>query len=96
MYSRTHSSLAHQRHSTRGTSVISDFVQIFVTFALYFYVTLLRIICNENDTHLDKSQHYWTDSTLYTTVPTRDVKTPKFFGPARPVAYFSGPARPGP
>ena len=27
---------------------------------------------------------------------TRDVKTPKFFGPARPVANFSGPARPGP
>ena len=25
---------------------------------------------------------------------SRDVKTPKFFGPARPVAHFSGPARP--
>ena len=24
----------------------------------------------------------------------RDVKTPKFFGPARPVVHFSGPARP--
>ena len=29
-------------------------------------------------------------------IRTRDVKTPKFFGPARPVAHFSGPARPGP
>ena len=26
-------------------------------------------------------------------MPSRDVKTPKFFGPARPVAHFSGPAR---
>ena len=25
---------------------------------------------------------------------TRDVKTPKFYGPARPVVHFSGPARP--
>ena len=24
---------------------------------------------------------------------TRDVKTPKFLGPARPVVHFSGPAR---
>ena len=24
---------------------------------------------------------------------SRDVKTPKFFGPARPVVHFSGPAR---
>ena len=32
-------------------------------------------------------------SEAYGTIHTRVVKTPKFFGPARPVAHFSGPAR---
>ena len=31
---------------------------------------------------------------VYASMGTRDVKTPKFFGPARPVVHFSGPARP--
>ena len=30
----------------------------------------------------------------YVIIQIRDVKTPKLFGPARPVAHFSGPARP--
>ena len=31
---------------------------------------------------------------LFFSICVRDVKTPKFFGPARPVVHFSGPARP--
>ena len=32
-------------------------------------------------------------SAKYFIVLTRDGKTPNFYGPARPVVYFSGPAR---